>query len=157
MGNAISSLSRRPGGTAALVLVGVFLYLRQRAYWQRKLKDQEGRWQQKLELAHQQLELERLRWEIDVKQVKHDADFTVRQIRQSVDTKEAQHAIASGQIKETDVAQLGAVINGTNPGRTSADQITLFDGTGVGLQDLAVASAVVDLAIQQEKAIEVDF
>jgi alanine dehydrogenase len=33
------------------------------------------------------------------------------------------------------------VINGTHPGRTSDEEITLFDGTGVGLQDLAVAVA----------------
>jgi hypothetical protein len=55
------------------------------------------------------------------------------------------------------MAQLGAVINGTNPGRTSDHQITLFDGTGVGLQDLAVAAKVVDLAVEQGVAIDVDF
>jgi ornithine cyclodeaminase len=48
-------------------------------------------------------------------------------------------------------------MNGTYPGRISDDQITLFDGTGVGLQDLAVASAVVDLAVEKGVAIEVDF
>jgi alanine dehydrogenase len=31
------------------------------------------------------------------------------------------------------------VINGTHPGAPRDDEITLFDGTGVGLQDLAVA------------------
>ena len=76
---------------------------------------------------------------------------------QSVTIGEAQHAIGQGLIKETDIAQLGAVINGTHPGRTSGDQITLFDGTGVGLQDLAVAASVVDLAVQKGIAIEVDF
>ena len=53
--------------------------------------------------------------------------------------------------------QIGAVINGTHPGRTAADEITLFDGTGVGLQDLAVAASVVDLAVRNGVAIEVDF
>jgi alanine dehydrogenase len=33
----------------------------------------------------------------------------------------------------------------------------LFDGTGVGLQDLAVASAVVDLAVEKGVAIDVEF
>lgn len=70
---------------------------------------------------------------------------------------EAQHAVAEGLIAESDVHQLGAVINGTHAGRVSDDQITLFDGTGVGLQDLAVAAAVVDLAVAQGIAIEVDF
>ena len=55
------------------------------------------------------------------------------------------------------MAQIGAVINGSNPGRTFDDQITLFDGTGVGLQDLAVAASVVDVAVEKGVAIEVDF
>jgi alanine dehydrogenase len=70
---------------------------------------------------------------------------------------EAQHAVAAGLIQQSDVHEVGAVINGTHPGRTSADEITLFDGTGVGLQDLAVASSIVDLAIEKGIAIEVDF
>jgi ornithine cyclodeaminase len=79
------------------------------------------------------------------------------EVAQSISIGEAQHAIAEGIISESDVTQLGAVINGTHPGRTSDDQITLFDGTGVGLQDLAVAAAVVDLAVAKGIAIEVDF
>jgi ornithine cyclodeaminase len=43
------------------------------------------------------------------------------------------------------------------PGRTSTAELTIFDGTGVGLQDLAVASAVVDLAVKKGTAIVVDF
>ncbi|WP_299897370.1 iminosuccinate reductase BhcD [uncultured Ruegeria sp.] len=79
------------------------------------------------------------------------------EVAQSVSIGEAQHAVAEGLIQESDVAQLGAVINGTNPGRISDNQITLFDGTGVGLQDLAVAASVVDLAVRKGIAIEVDF
>ncbi|MDE0589433.1 ornithine cyclodeaminase family protein [Halocynthiibacter sp. C4] len=79
------------------------------------------------------------------------------EVAQSISIGEAQHAVAEGLIKEADIAQIGAVINGTNPGRTSAEDITLFDGTGVGLQDLAVAASVVELAIKQGIAIEVDF
>ncbi|WP_170345219.1 iminosuccinate reductase BhcD [Ruegeria atlantica] len=79
------------------------------------------------------------------------------EVAQSVSIGEAQHAVAEGLIQEGDVAQLGAVINGTDPGRISDNQITLFDGTGVGLQDLAVAASVVDLAVRNGVAIEVDF
>lgn len=79
------------------------------------------------------------------------------EVAQSVSIGEAQHAVAEGLIQESDVAQLGAVINGTDPGRISDNQITLFDGTGVGLQDLAVAASVVDLAVRNGVAIEVDF
>lgn len=79
------------------------------------------------------------------------------EVAQSVQIGEAQHAVAQGLIAESDVTQIGAVINGTHPGRSRDDQITLFDGTGVGLQDLAVAASVVDLAVQQGIAITVDF
>lgn len=79
------------------------------------------------------------------------------EVAQSISIGEAQHAVAQGLIAEADVAQLGAVINGAHPGRSSAEQITLFDGTGVGLQDLAVAASVVELAVKKGIAIEVDF
>lgn len=79
------------------------------------------------------------------------------EVAQAVSIGECQHAIADGLIREGDIAELGAVINGDHPGRTANDEITLFDGTGVGLQDLAVASAVVDLAIAKGIAVEVDF
>ena len=55
------------------------------------------------------------------------------------------------------IVEIGAVINGSHPGRTSAEEITLFDGTGVGLQDLAVASAVVRLAAEKGVAQDVAF
>ena len=58
----------------------------------------------------------------------------------------AQHAVAQGLISEGDITPVGAVINGTHAGRSSAEEITLFDGTGVGLQDLAVASVAARIA-----------
>lgn len=79
------------------------------------------------------------------------------EVVQSISIGEAQHAVAEGLIKESDVNQIGAVINGTHPGRRSDTEITLFDGTGVGLQDLAVAASVVELAVKKGVAIEVDF
>lgn len=78
------------------------------------------------------------------------------EIAQSISIGEAQHAIAEGLIAESDISEIGAVINGNHPGRTSEQQVTLFDGTGVGLQDLAVAASVVDLAVARGIAIEVD-
>lgn len=78
------------------------------------------------------------------------------EVAQAITIGEAQHAVAQGLLAPADIVPLGAVINGTDPGRRSPTDITLFDGTGVGLQDLAVAAAVVDLAVQQGIAIEVD-
>ncbi|MEH6823795.1 MAG: iminosuccinate reductase BhcD [Motiliproteus sp.] len=71
------------------------------------------------------------------------------EVAQSISIGEAQHAIASGLIQSTAITPIGEVINGNHPGRRSAEQITLFDGTGVGLQDLAVASVAAKLAEKQ--------
>lgn len=71
------------------------------------------------------------------------------EVAQSVTIGEAQHAISAGLIHETDITPLGAVINGNHPGRTGADEITVFDGTGVGLQDLAVAQVAMRAAQAQ--------
>ncbi len=68
------------------------------------------------------------------------------EVAQSVSIGEAQHAVAQGLIGEGDITPVGAVINGDHAGRDSQDAITLFDGTGVGLQDLAVASVAARLA-----------
>lgn len=79
------------------------------------------------------------------------------EVSQSVSIGEAQHAIAKGLISPYAITEIGAVINGGHPGRSNREEITLFDGTGVGLQDLAVASAAVELAVQKGVAVEVDF
>jgi len=78
------------------------------------------------------------------------------EVAQSVSIGEAQHAVAAGLISEADITQIGAVIEGSAPGRQAPDEITLFDGTGVGLQDLAVAARAVELARDKGVAIEVD-
>ncbi|MGB3147207.1 MAG: iminosuccinate reductase BhcD [Paracoccaceae bacterium] len=78
------------------------------------------------------------------------------EVAQSVTIGEAQHAVATGLIKPEDITPIGAVIAGLAEGRQSDDQITLFDGTGVGLQDLAVASAAVRQAKAKGLAIEAE-
>ena len=77
------------------------------------------------------------------------------EVAQSVSIGEFQHAAAQKMISDSDVTALGLVITGSHEGRGDAE-ITIFDGTGVGLQDLAVAGAVVELARKHGKAIEVD-
>jgi ornithine cyclodeaminase/alanine dehydrogenase-like protein (mu-crystallin family) len=54
-----------------------------------------------------------------------------------------QHAVARGLMRPEDVrAELGDVVAGRAPGRTSREEITIFDSTGIGIQDLAAAVAV---------------
>ncbi|HPE25659.1 MAG TPA: ornithine cyclodeaminase family protein [Albidovulum sp.] len=78
------------------------------------------------------------------------------EVGQSVTIGEAQHAIAQGLIATADITPIGAVIAGLAPGRQSDGQITLFDGTGVGLQDLAVAGAAVRRAEERGLAVSVE-
>ncbi len=74
------------------------------------------------------------------------------EVAQSISIGEAQHAVAKGLIGEDAVTPLGRVINGDHPGRTREDEITLFDGTGVGLQDLAAAAVAMARAVESGKA-----
>ncbi|MEM9584171.1 MAG: iminosuccinate reductase BhcD [Pseudomonadota bacterium] len=94
--------------------------------------------------------------ELDAALIARATVFT-DEVAQAVSIGECQHAIKQGLITDADVGELGAVINGTVPGRSSDDEVTVFDGTGVGLQDLAVAASVVELAVEKGVAIEVDF
>jgi alanine dehydrogenase len=50
-------------------------------------------------------------------------------------------AVEAGLIGRDDVTQLGDVLVGNAPGRQSDDDITLFDSTGLAIQDLAIAKA----------------
>jgi len=50
-------------------------------------------------------------------------------------------AVAAGLVSRSEVTELGAVLAGEAPGRPSASSVTLFDSTGLAVQDLAVASA----------------
>ncbi len=51
-------------------------------------------------------------------------------------------AVDEGRLGREDVAELGPVLLGLQPGRTSEHDITVFDSTGLAVQDLAVAIAV---------------
>ena len=51
-------------------------------------------------------------------------------------------AVEAGALGRDDVSELGRVLLGDEPGRASGDEITVFDSTGLAVQDLAVAAAV---------------
>ena len=50
-------------------------------------------------------------------------------------------AVNAGAITREDVTDLGAVLDGRADGRRSREEITIFDSTGLAIQDLAVAIA----------------
>ena len=63
---------------------------------------------------------------------------------------ELHHAIASGLMtKQQAYAELGEVIAGIKPGRTSSDEIIIFDSTGMALQDVITAATVYRKAVDK--------
>jgi alanine dehydrogenase len=53
-------------------------------------------------------------------------------------------AVSSGRLERSAVTELGAVLVGEAPGRSSPGAVTLFDSTGLAIQDLAVAAAALE-------------
>jgi alanine dehydrogenase len=53
-------------------------------------------------------------------------------------------AVNAGLVTREQVTELGAALAGDAEGRRDADAVTLFDSTGLAIQDLAVASAALE-------------
>jgi alanine dehydrogenase len=53
-------------------------------------------------------------------------------------------AVEAGLITRDDVTDLGAVLAGEAPGRPGPEAVTLFDSTGLAIQDLAIAAAALE-------------
>ncbi len=67
--------------------------------------------------------------------------------QQSVEIGEFQHAFAAGLIDSAErVIPLGKVSQGSASGRQSDDEVTVFDSSGIAIQDLSIARAVLDEA-----------
>jgi alanine dehydrogenase len=91
--------------------------------------------------------------EIDEKLMAH-AKVVVDYLPQAREIGECQHAFRTGLIDKVH-AELGEILNGSKPGRESADEITVFDATGIALQDLAVAARAYDAAVAGGKGTRV--
>ncbi|MHC1722363.1 MAG: ornithine cyclodeaminase family protein [Aminipila sp.] len=68
-------------------------------------------------------------------------------IAQCISRGETRNAIISGIIKESDIyAEIGELLLGNKPLRESDDEITIFDTTGMGIQDNVTAMRVYEIA-----------
>jgi ornithine cyclodeaminase len=63
-------------------------------------------------------------------------------ISQCRERGEIAHALRASRIREEQLIELGQVISGAKPGRTSESQLTIADLTGVAVQDIQIAKAV---------------
>ena len=53
-------------------------------------------------------------------------------------------AVEAGLVTRDQVAELGAVLTGSHPGRSAPEGVTLFDSTGLAIQDLALCLALIE-------------
>jgi ornithine cyclodeaminase/alanine dehydrogenase-like protein (mu-crystallin family) len=53
-------------------------------------------------------------------------------------------AVEAGLVTREQVTELGAVLTGSQPGRSASDRVTLFDSTGLAIQDLALCLALIE-------------
>ncbi|MDQ2980228.1 MAG: ornithine cyclodeaminase family protein [Acidobacteriota bacterium] len=62
---------------------------------------------------------------------------------------ELHHAIENGSMAREDIhAELAEVVAGSRPGRTSSEEIFIFDSTGTAIEDVAAAAAVYERAVE---------
>lgn len=59
---------------------------------------------------------------------------------------ELAHVVEDGTVGPDDVTAIGEVLTGAQTGRTGDDEITMFDSTGLAIQDLAIAVAAIESA-----------
>ena len=70
---------------------------------------------------------------------------------------ELHHALNAGLMQRAGVhAELGEVVAGSKPGRTSDQEVVIFDSTGTALQDVAAAVAV-EKALRSGTGQAIDF
>ena len=87
--------------------------------------------------------------ELDVGVFRQVNRIFVDHLEQCAAQGELQHAIARGVLsRDVVAATLGHVAAVLKPGRTSPEEITLCDLTGVGVQDAAIASLTVSRALE---------
>jgi alanine dehydrogenase len=83
------------------------------------------------------------------------ARIFVDDIRQCRTDGEINVPLRAGLIKESDIAgEIGEVVTGRKAGRTSDDEITLFDSTGIALQDSATVPVEYERAVAAGVGVE---
>lgn len=80
------------------------------------------------------------------------ARVVVDQWEQASHNGDISRAVDAGTLSRADVGELGRILLGEEHGRASGDEITVFDSTGLAVQDLAVAAAVYERWRQEPEA-----
>jgi ornithine cyclodeaminase/alanine dehydrogenase-like protein (mu-crystallin family) len=95
--------------------------------------------------------------EVDVETIRRASIIAVDSIEQSrVEAGDLIPAIERGVIRWESLTELGRIVAGLDPGRTSDDQITLFKSNGIALEDISTALRVYTLARERGVGQSVD-
>jgi alanine dehydrogenase len=90
-----------------------------------------------------------LKEELDLAILKR-AKIVVDDLEQAAHSGEINVPVSQGVLSEKDVwAEFGDLVAGTKPARTSKDEITVFDSTGLAIQDAATLELVYKKALSQ--------
>jgi len=85
------------------------------------------------------------------------AKIIVDDVEQAIHGGEVNVPLSKGDIARGDIyADLGEVVTGKKPGRTSREEITIFDSTGLAVQDIATDWVIYQKARETGKGIEVE-
>lgn len=77
--------------------------------------------------------------------------------KQSREIGEFQHAIEQGLISPEMIVPIGSLLEGSHSGRENVGQITIFDSSGIALQDIAIAAKIVEHLTQSNTLKRVAF
>ena len=87
-----------------------------------------------------------------------EATIVVDVLAQAATMGDLHHALTAGRATLADVhAELGDLVIGRKPGRTSAEEITVFDSTGTAISDAASAVAIYERAVAENVGSFIDF
>jgi alanine dehydrogenase len=79
-------------------------------------------------------------------------------LEQCVSIGDLNHALAAGVMRREDVhGELGQIVAGRRPGRTTDSETFVFDSTGMALQDAAACAVVIERASQRSGGLCLDF
>ena len=99
-----------------------------------------------------------IRGEIDAETVRRAAIVTADSVEDArLESADLLRAVEAGAINWEQVRELGHVVAGYMPGRTSDDQITVFNSQGLALWDVAAAGYVYEKAVAQGVGIPLPF
>jgi ornithine cyclodeaminase len=88
--------------------------------------------------------------EIDADLVRGSTVFVDQRQAALAEAGEVIACVEDGSLTESDLTELGEVVNGARPGRMTAEQITLFKSVGLAVQDVAAAQQAVTVAMQKK-------